>query len=82
MSENETIFPTLYLVFTKMNINVKIKITDNLNKKLQIIRKVVFMKAFSLKIKIALSSALIFLVGFVLVLLVTFNVAKKIFQRL
>ena len=26
-----TIFPTLYLVFTKMNINVKIKITDNLN---------------------------------------------------
>lgn len=35
------------------------------------------MKAFSLKIKIALSSALIFLVGFVLVLLVTFNVAKK-----
>ena len=40
------------------------------------------MKAFSLKIKIALSSALIFLVGFVLVLLVTFNVAKKIFQRL
>lgn len=40
------------------------------------------MKAFSLKIKIALSSALIMLVGFVLVLLVTFNVAKKIFQRL
>ena len=40
------------------------------------------MKAFSLKIKIVLSSALIFLVGFVLVLLVTFNVAKKIFQRL
>ena len=35
------------------------------------------MKAFSLKIKIALSSALIILVGFVLVLLVTFNVAKK-----
>lgn len=35
------------------------------------------MKAFSLKIKIALSSALIMLVGFVLVLLVTFNVAKK-----
>lgn len=30
MSENETIFPTLYLVFTKMNINVIIKITDNL----------------------------------------------------
>ena len=35
------------------------------------------MKAFSLKIKIALSSALIILVGFVLVLLVTFNVAQK-----
>ena len=35
------------------------------------------MKAFSLKIKIALSSGIIILVGFVLVLLVTFNVAKK-----
>ena len=39
------------------------------------------MKAFSLKIKIALSSALIILVGFVLVLLVTFNVAKKKYFR-